>query len=75
MEGVPKVSDMEIDDFIPEEPIPKVSPVNLPQPSDCNKISDTETEEEPCDHISSEVSKLEQDDEINEVDTNQVVEQ
>ncbi|RIB17009.1 hypothetical protein C2G38_1466711 [Gigaspora rosea] len=148
MEGVPKVSDMEIDDFIPEEPIPKVSPVNLPQPcqrypksleekendsfmdsenkkmvsnemrernrekkiqaqvshnassmsADCNKISDTEAEEEPCgdlekwsrpkshdtktvtnlsrsDHVSSEVSKLEQDDEINEVDTNQVVEQ
>ncbi|EXX75594.1 uncharacterized protein OCT59_003660 [Rhizophagus irregularis] len=32
MEGVPKVSDKEIDDFIPEEPIPKVSPVNLFQP-------------------------------------------
>ncbi|CAG8564689.1 20139_t:CDS:2 [Rhizophagus irregularis] len=25
MEGVPKVSDKEIDDFIPEEPIPKNS--------------------------------------------------
>ncbi|CAG8521179.1 2055_t:CDS:2 [Acaulospora colombiana] len=32
MEGVPKVSDKEIDDFIPEESMPKMTPVTLSQP-------------------------------------------
>ncbi|CAG8747045.1 11438_t:CDS:1, partial [Acaulospora morrowiae] len=32
MEGVPKILDKEIDDFIPEEPIPMILPVNLSQP-------------------------------------------
>ncbi|CAG8535848.1 9342_t:CDS:2 [Acaulospora morrowiae] len=32
MEGVPKILVKEIDDFIPEEPIPMILPVNLSQP-------------------------------------------
>ncbi|CAG8638138.1 16569_t:CDS:2, partial [Cetraspora pellucida] len=43
--------------------------------SSCNKILDTETEEELCDNISSKVSKLEQDNKNSKVDASQIVEQ
>ncbi|CAG8846230.1 37627_t:CDS:2, partial [Gigaspora margarita] len=56
MEGVPKVSDKEIDNFIPEEPIPKVSSVNLPQP--CQRYPKSLEENEIDSFLDSENKKM-----------------
>ncbi|CAG8766863.1 3070_t:CDS:2, partial [Racocetra fulgida] len=41
IEGVAKLSDKEIDDFVPEEPIPEVSPVKLMSPTSSEEESST----------------------------------
>ncbi|CAG8777262.1 4048_t:CDS:2, partial [Gigaspora margarita] len=56
IEGVTKVSDEEIDDFVPEESIPKVSPVNLPQP--CKRYPKSLKEKKIDSFLDSENKKM-----------------
>ncbi|CAG8727239.1 1645_t:CDS:1, partial [Cetraspora pellucida] len=54
--GIAKISDKKIDDFVPEEPIPKVSPVNLPQP--CKRYPKSLEEKEMDSFLDSENKKM-----------------
>ncbi|CAG8480255.1 3286_t:CDS:2 [Gigaspora rosea] len=56
IEGVAEVSDKEIDDFVPKEPIPKVLPVNLPQP--CKRYPKSLEEKEMDSFLDSENKKM-----------------
>ncbi|CAG8555046.1 3372_t:CDS:1, partial [Acaulospora colombiana] len=56
MEGVPKKSNKEIDDFIPEESISKMTPVNLSQP--CQKYPKSLEEKEIDSFLDVENKKI-----------------